>query len=100
MEKSAVDLFIGENKERLLKTLEELCRIPAPSHGEQRRAEYCKAWLEEIGARGVYVDSALNVILPLGCDGKTDITVFAAHTDTVFPDTEPMPYLDDGERIF
>ncbi len=25
--------------------------------------------------------------------------MFVAHTDTVFPDTEPMPYLDDGEKI-
>ena len=34
--------------------------------------------------------------VPVGSD---DITVFVAHTDTVFPDTEPMPYIDDGERI-
>ena len=92
--------YIAENSELLYQTLKELCLIPAPSHFEQARAEYCKTWLENHGATGVYIDEALNVIFPIHCDGSNDITVFAAHTDTVFPDTEPMPYHDDGEKIF
>ncbi len=92
--------FIEENIDGLYKTLEELCAIPAPSHFEHERAEYCKSWLESVGARGVYIDEALNVIYPINCEGSDDITVFVAHTDTVFPDTEPMSYVDDGERIY
>lgn len=91
--------YIIQNKEQMLKALKELCNIPAPSHFEHKRAEYCKNWLENIGAEGVYIDDALNVIFPLNCDGSNEITVFVAHTDTVFPDTEPMPYFDDGEKI-
>lgn len=91
--------FIEQNKDLMLKTLRELCAIPAPSHKEHERAAYCKAWLETAGAEGVYIDEALNVVFPLGCEGSDQITVFAAHTDTVFPDTEPMPYVDDGEKI-
>lgn len=83
----------------MYKTLEELCAIPAPSHFEHARAEYCKKWLEDAGARGVYIDEALNVIFPMNCEGSDKITVFVAHTDTVFPDTEPMPYVDDGTYI-
>ena len=91
--------FIEENISGVYDTLKELCEIPAPSHLEHKRAEYCKAWLEGVGAKGVYIDEALNVIYPINCDGSDEITVFVAHTDTVFPDTEPMPYIDDGERI-
>lgn len=94
-----IDKYVSENTESVLKTLKELCAIPAPSHQEHKRAEYCKKWLEDIGARGVYIDDALNVIYPLNCDKSNEITVFVAHTDTVFPDLEPMPYTDDGERI-
>ena len=91
--------YILENELRMLQTLKELCAIPAPSGGEEKRAVYCKQWLENVGAKGVYIDSALNVIFPLNCEGSNEITVFVAHMDTVFPDTETMPYVDDGEKI-
>ena len=95
-----LDNYIAENKALLYQTLKELCLIPAPSHFEHERANYCKTWLENYGAEGVYIDDALNVIFPINCNNSDKITVFAAHTDTVFPDREPMPYQDDGERIF
>lgn len=91
--------YISQNKKLMLDTLKELCGIPAPSHFEHRRAQYCKDWLEKAGAQGVYIDEALNVVFPLNCEGSSGITVFTAHTDTVFPDMEPMPYYDDGEKI-
>ena len=92
--------FVEANTASMFKMLKELCEIPAPSHYEHARAEYCKKWFEEQGAEGVYIDEALNVIFPLGCDGSNEITVFAAHTDTVFPDTEPMPYTEDDEKVY
>ena len=92
--------YIAENSELMYQTLKELCLIPAPSHFEHKRAEYCRNWLTEQGATGVYIDEALNVIFPINCSKSNEITVFAAHTDTVFPDTESMPYCDDGEKIF
>ena len=91
--------FAKRNTTLMYDTLRELCAIPAPSHMEQERAAYCKEWLEGVGAKGVYIDETLNVILPINCEGSDAITVFVAHTDTVFPDTEPMPYTDDGETI-
>ncbi len=97
--KQIINNYIMENKELMLETLKELCGIPAPSHFEHKRAEYCKNWLEKVGAEGVYIDQALNVIWGLNCENSDEITVFAAHTDTVFPDMEPMPYFDDGEKI-
>lgn len=91
--------FIKGTTSELFRILKELCEIPAPSHHEHKRAEYCKKWLENAGAQGVYIDEALNVVFPLNCNGSNEITVFAAHTDTVFPDMEAMPYVDDGQRI-
>ncbi len=92
--------FIKQNQDEIFCILKDLCNIPAPSHFEYVRAQYCKKYLENIGAEGVYIDEALNTVFPINCEESHNITVFAAHTDTVFPDTEPMPYLDDGEKIY
>lgn len=92
--------FTKQNIEEFYKTLKELCLIPAPSHHEEKRAEYCKNWLEANGAKGVYIDEALNVVFPINADGSNELTVFEAHTDTVFPDMDPLPYREDDERIY
>lgn len=92
--------YIKYNEELLFKTLKDLCLIPAPSGFEKERAEYCKNWLEKIGAKGVYIDDALNTVFPYNCEDGDEITVFAAHTDTVFPDMEPLPYREDEENIY
>lgn len=97
--KENISQFAENSRQEIFSLLEDLCNIPAPSHFEQKRAQYCKTYLESIGADGVYIDEAYNVVFPLNCEDSHEITVFAAHTDTVFPDTEPMPYFDDGEKI-
>ena len=95
-----INNYISENREGVFALLKELCAIPAPSHKEENRAKYIKTRFENMGAKGGYIDEALNVIFPLNCENSNKITVFAAHTDTVFPDLSPMPYHDDGTRIF
>lgn len=93
--------FAKDHEEIQLNIIRDLCRIPAPSFGERRRAEYCKAYFESIGAEGVYIDEINNVIFPLNCKGSREITVFAAHTDTVFSDTEFYPeFREDEDRIY
>lgn len=91
--------FIERNIEDLYALHRELCLIPAPSGQEEARAQYVCEWLTSHGAEGVYVDGAKNTVFPINVDGSNDISVFVAHTDTVFPDTEPMPFSDDGEII-
>jgi acetylornithine deacetylase/succinyl-diaminopimelate desuccinylase-like protein len=93
-------LFIDRNREALLQLHRDLCHIPAPSHHEEARAGFCKHSLEQEGAKGVYIDEALNVIFPINCEGSDEITVIAAHTDTVFPDMEPMAFEEDDEKIY
>lgn len=92
--------YLEEHEQETLDLIKTLCGIPAPSGKEEKRAAFCKEWLLNAGATGVYIDSALNVIYPVGCEGKDDIVLFMAHTDTVFPDTEPMPFFSDGEYFY
>lgn len=92
--------YLAENKEQTFDLLRTLCQIPAPSGKEDKRVEFVKSWLENIGAKGVYVDSALNVIYPVNCDGRDDITVFMAHTDVVFPDLTPLPFHEDDQKMY
>lgn len=80
--------------------LKELCAIPAPSHHEEKRADFCKAYMDKLGFDKVYIDDAKNVICEWGCEGSDALTVFAAHTDTVFPDTEPMPYYEKEGKAY
>ena len=78
----------------------ELAQIPAPSNHEEKRAEFCKAWLEKQGAEGVYIDEALNVVYPVGCTDDKPIAVFMAHSDVVFPDTDRLPLKVENGRIY
>lgn len=83
--------YLDDHAEEALHLLMELAQIPAPSHQEERRAEFCLNWLHTMGAEGAYVDEALNVIYPVGDTGENDLMVFMAHSDVVFPDLEELP---------
>ena len=91
--------YIKKHTDELFDLLHRLALIPAPSGYEDARADFCKKWLESVGACGVYIDEKKNVVFPYQCEGKNGITALFAHTDTVFPDTEPMPYSDDGKVV-
>jgi len=78
-------------RDEQLRLLTTLARIPAPSGQEELRASFCKNWLLENGAEEVIIDEALNVILPIGVTEEGPLVVFAAHSDVVFPDTDPLP---------
>ena len=91
--------YAKEHLDELLSLHKELCLIPAPSHKEDLRAAFCKEWFDKNCGEGAYIDEALNVVFPYGDCGGKSISVICAHTDTVFPDLEPMPYSDDGEFI-
>ncbi len=75
-----------------------LCRIPAPSHHEEKRAEFCRKWLIDAGFPSVSIDSAKNVIASYG-KGE-EIVLCMAHTDTVFPETDPLPQRIEENRFY
>ncbi len=92
--------YVRANHQTLIDLTRTLCGICAPSNHEEKRAAFCKDWFLQLGAKEVYIDEALNVILPLNCEGSDNITVFMAHIDTVFPDTEPMPIREEDGKLF
>ena len=92
--------YTASSMEEEQQLIRELCGIPAPSHHEEKRAEYCKAWFERNGFENVFIDEALNVIAPYHVTDDNEVVVFMAHTDTVFPDTEPMPFSEDEEKMY
>ena len=61
--------YIDRHQQEAFDLLVTLAQIPAPSGQEQLRAEFCLEWLHDQGAEAAYVDEALNVILPVDCDG-------------------------------
>lgn len=89
--------YIDAHQQESLELLMELAQIPAPSHHEHLRAQFCKEWLQKQGAEGVYIDEALNVVYPIGIGADKPLLVFAAHSDVVFPDMTPLPLkIEDG----
>ena len=79
-----IEPYLMECEEELRQLTETLCRIPAPSGCERARAEFCKQWLEKYGATEVRLDEADNAVLELHAKDSHSLTVFMAHTDTVF----------------
>lgn len=92
--------WIDAHFEEHLNLLKTLAAIPSPSHQEDQRVAFIKDYLEKAGASGVMVDEAKNVLLPLGCDGRDDITVYMAHTDVVFPDLTPLPVSEAEGKLY
>ena len=96
-----IESYLEENRPRYLQSIRQLAQIPAPSNHEEKRAEWCKQYLESLGATGVYIDSALNVIFPYGVkEGDCDLCAILAHTDVVFPDTDPLPFHEENGRFY
>ena len=91
--------YIIDNMDELTSLITKLCSIPAPSNHEEKRAGFCKSWFEKYGFKNVYIDSALNVVCPVNCENSKPQIIFMAHTDTVFPDIEPMPFTEDKDKM-
>lgn len=75
--------------------IEALCTIPAPLGQEWARAEFVQDWLNGNGLTGSWIDRSGNVIFPYSCNSEKYIA-FTAHMDTVFPETEPFPFVREG----
>ena len=95
-----MERYLKEHQEELKQIIRDLCAIPAPSHHEELRAEFCKTWFEENGFPHAEIDEALNVICPVGVTEDNDVIVFMAHTDTVFPDLEPLPFREEDGKFY
>ena len=97
--KEAAD-FLDDELAATQALLKTLTQIPAPSHYEDERAVFIKKWFEDIGAEGVYIDEAKNVIYKVEGEDKNDAVVFMAHTDTVFPMDTPLAWHEDEKNYY
>ena len=78
--------YVNDHQDEVVELIRTLVAIPAFSHHEQKRAEFCADWFKKAGAEKVRIDEVSNVIVELGDIEKGDCTAFMAHLDTVFPD--------------
>jgi len=95
-----INEYIEAHAQEAYDLLLELAQIPAPSNHEEKRAQFCKNWLEKQGAEGVYIDEALNVVYPVGNVENGPLMVFMAHSDVVFPDTDKLPLTVKDGKIY
>lgn len=95
-----VESFLDAELAKAKELLKTLTLIPAPSHHEDEKAAFVKKWLEEVGADGVYIDEAKNVIFKMEGEDRSDAVVFMAHTDTVFPFETPLVWREDEENFY
>lgn len=95
-----LEKYLEEHQQYHLDMTVELAQIPAPSNREEKRAQWVKNYFDSLGGTQSYIDSALNVVLPVNCDNCNEIVVFMAHTDVVFPDETPLPLEIRDGKIF
>lgn len=79
--------------------LMRLACMPAPSHHEEKRAAFIMDWLSSRGIAAT-LDVAGNVVVMINCGDGDRLTLYAAHMDVVFPDTDPLPVHEAGGRLF
>ena len=82
----------------------EVVSIPAPTRGEEARAQWLRQRFVEAGLTQVEIDAVGNVlgILPaahLPPESTGPVVLVSAHLDTVFPAGTPINPLLDGERL-
>src|SRR5579863_10216141 len=76
-----------------------LVEIPAPSGKEQARAKYIRDEMEKLGLADIRVDDMFNVSGVRKGTGGGPTAVFAAHTDTVFPEGTPIHVRREGDTL-
>ncbi len=92
------------NRERLLSTFVELCRIPSPSRNESRVADYIKHRVQSLGfsivednAGMILGGNANNIIVHLDGDTSKEPVFIVSHMDTVpVPDVEELRVVVEG----
>jgi acetylornithine deacetylase/succinyl-diaminopimelate desuccinylase-like protein len=76
-----------------------LVEIPAPSGKEQARAKYIRAEMEKLGLSEIKSDDMFNVSGVRKGTGGGPTVVFAAHTDTVFPEGTDLKVKREGDTL-
>jgi acetylornithine deacetylase/succinyl-diaminopimelate desuccinylase-like protein len=76
-----------------------LVETPAPSGKEQVRAKYIRAEMEKLGLSEIRTDDIFNVSGVRKGTGGGPSVVFAAHMDTVFPESTDLKVKREGDIL-
>lgn len=87
--------FFEQNAQEALRCLKALCAIPAPSHHEEQRAEWCAQRLKAYGAQRVSIDEAGSVVCADWARDAGNVLVMA-HLDTVFDENTDLTLRTEG----
>jgi len=77
----------------------KLVEIPSPSGKEQARARYIRAEMEKLGLSQIRTDDIFNVSGVRKGTGGGPTVVFAAHMDTVFPESTDVKVKREGDIL-
>lgn len=92
--------WLADTSEDVLEETLRLCRIPAPTFAEEKRAAYVAQRMQAIGLVGVQVDDMANVTGILGAGMTHPTTLVVAHIDTVFPASTPLETRRTQARLY
>jgi tripeptide aminopeptidase len=102
LEKPEVNKALQSVDDRSASIIDEWIRIveiPAPSGKEQARAKYIRAEMEKLGLSDIRTDDIFNVSGVRKGTGGGPTVVFAAHTDTVFPEGTDVKVKREGDVL-
>jgi tripeptide aminopeptidase len=92
--------FFAANAGKITQEQLELCAIPAPPFGEQKRAEFFRQMLVKIGYENARIDREGNVLALREGKELRPLLVVSAHLDTVFPATVDLTPRFENSKIF
>jgi tripeptide aminopeptidase len=90
---------VDERKTEIIEEWIKLVEIPSPSTKERVRANYIRAEMEKLGLSEIRMDDMMNVSGVRKGTGGGPTVVFAAHTDTVFPEGTPIKVKREGDIL-
>ena len=102
LEKPEIRKAMQSVDERATGIVDEWIRLvetPAPSGKEQARARYIRAEMEKLGLSEIRTDDIFNVSGVRKGTGGGPTVVFAAHTDTVFPEGTDLKVKREGDIL-
>jgi tripeptide aminopeptidase len=85
--------------DRVLELVVKIQQIPAPTFGENQRAEFIQRHFLEVGMKDVFIDGTGNVYALIRGHGEKPPLVVSAHMDTVFPADTNLAISRTPEKI-
>lgn len=94
-----IESYVFGNFGNIISDIKKIALVPSPPFKEQKKAEYLKGYIENIGYSGSETDKEGNLIFRLKGSGG-GLIVFSSHIDTVFPEGTKLEIREDKDKIY